>query len=120
MSSFLSHKKSPVPSLKKRQEFKEVFNKGKYSAGSLLVLYARKNDLGSNRLGLSVSKKVGKAVFRNRVKRLLKESLRTMDMPVGYDFVIIARSSLDKDVTFVKVCKSVENLFKKMFKSDKL
>jgi len=65
-----------VSSLKKGGDFKRVFERGKNVAAPLLVVYALANDLGFNRLGLSVSKKVGGAVIRNRVRRLIKESYR--------------------------------------------
>jgi ribonuclease P protein component len=58
-------------------------------------MYARPNELDFNRLGLSVGKKAGKAVTRNRIKRLLKEAMRRLlqGLPLNYDFVIIARKS---------------------------
>jgi len=60
-----------------------------------LVIYARPNELNCNRLGLSVSKKIGNAVVRNRIKRLLRESLRNFlhEWPFFYDFVIVAKKT---------------------------
>ena len=58
-----------------------------------LMLYALPNELGHCRLGLSVSRKVGTAVKRNRIRRLLREAFRHMqhDLPRGYDLVIVVR-----------------------------
>ena len=93
--------------LTKPEQYELVYNKGSSWMNSLLVMKALSNGLGSSRYGLSVSKRVGKAVIRNRVKRLLREILRLTPLPVGWDIVFIARSpaatadyaSLKKSVT---------------------
>lgn len=58
-----------------------------------LTIYALANELGHPRLGLSVSTRVGGAVVRNRVKRMLRESFRLLqhDLPAGYDFMVVVR-----------------------------
>lgn len=70
-----------------------VFKEGITFASKYLVMYARPNRLGGNRLGLSISKKVGIAVTRNKIKRLLREAMRMLleEYPLNYDFIIIAR-----------------------------
>ncbi|MBU5449547.1 ribonuclease P protein component [Acetivibrio sp. MSJd-27] len=80
-------------SLKENRDFGRVYRRGKSIAGDCLVLYYRKNNLGMNRLGLTASKKVGKAVVRNRVRRLIKENFRLLEdkIPLSYDLVIVAR-----------------------------
>ena len=81
-------------SLKKNKDFQLTYKKGKSYANRYLVMYVRKNGTSSNRLGLSVSKKVGNSVVRHRVTRLLRESYRLQEdyFRRGYDLIIIARA----------------------------
>src|SRR5918993_5272058 len=79
--------------LRSPAEFAAVYDaKVRESRGPLLV-YALPNDLGHPRIGLSVSRKVGTAVRRNRIRRLLREAFRLMqhDFPRGYDLVLVVR-----------------------------
>ena len=80
-------------SLTKRRDFELVLKEGVTLSSDYLVIYARPNELKFNRLGLSVSKKIGNAVTRNRIKRLLREALmKTLfGLPYHYDFVIVAK-----------------------------
>jgi ribonuclease P protein component len=82
-------------SLTSKRDFEAVFKKGISSASKYLVVYARPNDLSINRLGLSVSKRVGNAVTRNRVKRLLREAMRKVldGVSANCDFVLVARKA---------------------------
>lgn len=72
-----------------------VYKKGKSIANRQLVAYVLKNNGQGNRLGISVSKKVGNSVMRSRVTRLIKENYRLheKELKSGYDIVIIARSA---------------------------
>ncbi|GAX89141.1 ribonuclease P protein component [Effusibacillus lacus] len=81
--------------LKDNRDFQKVFQKGKSFANRYLVLYHAPNQLDHYRVGFSVSKKVGNAVVRNRVKRYLREAVRAEgpDPSLPVDFVIIARPS---------------------------
>lgn len=81
-------------SLKKNRDFQTVYRKGKSYANRLLVMYVLKNELGKNRLGISVSKKVGNSVVRHHITRLLRESYRLHEemFNSGLDIVVIARA----------------------------
>src|SRR6476660_1368265 len=81
--------------LSRSAEFDRVYREGRSHAGRHLVLYSfpREGDDTPPRLGLSVGRKVGGAVERNKVKRLLREAFWAVadDLPDGHDFVIVAR-----------------------------
>jgi len=80
-------------SLKKNHEFKRLYNRGKSAASQHAVVYCRKNGGQSNRLGVTVSTKLGGAVQRNRIRRRLKEIYRLNEVTFlnGYDIVMVAR-----------------------------
>ena len=82
-------------SLKKNHQFQFVYKSGKSYANKYLVMYVKENGLGKNRIGISVSKKVGNSVVRHRVTRLVRESYRLHEsiFNSGLDIVIVARSS---------------------------
>jgi len=104
-------------SLKKNRDFKTVYSRGKHAADSLFVAYALVNDLSHSRIGITVSKKVGGAVVRNRVKRWVKECLRYKAIAPGYDYVVIARKSageLAGKGAFLQVDKSVTRLMQRL------
>lgn len=81
--------------IRKNRDFKRVYSKGKCISGAVVVVYYLKNArLGSkNRLGITVSTKIGKAVVRNRVRRIIREAYRACESSIsaGYDIVIVAR-----------------------------
>lgn len=80
--------------LKNSKEFDVVYKNGKSYANKYLIMYIVKNDLQINRIGISVSKKVGNSVVRHRVTRLIRESYRTNETMFvnGLDIVILARA----------------------------
>ena len=80
-------------SLKKNKDFQIVYRKGKSYANRFLVMYIKKNDMGKNRLGISVSKKVGNSIVRHRLTRLIRESYRLQEeyFLCGYDIVAVVR-----------------------------
>ncbi len=81
-------------SLKLNKDFKRLYLRGESFASGYTVLYALKNRAGNSRLGLTVSKSAGKAVVRNRLKRLMRESYRLLEDKVqpGFDIIIVARN----------------------------
>lgn len=98
-------------SLRKNYDYQKVYKNGMHYADRFLVIYIVDNNREENRLGISVSKKVGNSVIRHRVKRLIKESYRKQEykFKIGYDIVIVARSS-SKDASFFDICNSLRKL----------
>ncbi|MDE6926518.1 MAG: ribonuclease P protein component [Acetatifactor sp.] len=82
-------------SLKKNHQFQFVYKYGKSYANKYLVMYVKENGMEKNRIGISVSKKVGNSVVRHRVTRLVRESYRLHEAVFnsGLDIVIVARQS---------------------------
>ena len=99
-------------SLKKNRDFKSLYRSGKSSVNPYLVLYCRRNKRGENRLGISVGTKVGKAVTRNHVRRLVRESYRLSEdrLKTGYDFVVVARVRA-ASATFAQIDSALFELF---------
>ena len=80
-------------SLKKYGDFQRVYHKGKSYANKYLIMYILEKDTQQNRIGISVSKKVGNSVVRHRITRLIRESYRLNESKFvrGLDLVVIAR-----------------------------
>ena len=105
-----------IEKLRKNSEFRAVYRKGRSFSNSILVLYVFKNykNKDINRLGISVSKKVGCSVVRNRVKRLTRESYRLNKyrFKTGYDFIFIARTTINGS-SYLEVEKNLIDLLRK-------
>ena len=95
--------------LTKSGQYALVYKEGRSWVSSLMVVRALPNELSLSRYGFSVSKRVGGAVTRNRVKRLLREILRLTQLEPGWDVVFIARP-LAATTSYAELSKSVESL----------
>ena len=97
----------------KNKDFQVVYKKGKSYANKYLIMYVLENGTGENRLGISVSKKVGNSVIRHRVTRLIRESYRLQKERFlnGYDIVVIARANA-KEITYHEVESALLHLGK--------
>ncbi|MDC7289203.1 ribonuclease P protein component [Blautia schinkii] len=91
-------------SLKKNRDFQKVYQKGTSKANRYLVMYVLENQYMKNRLGISVSKKVGNSVVRHRITRLIRESYRLneKDFNKSLDIVVVARPSA-KNISFHEI-----------------
>ena len=95
--------------LTKPEQYALVHDKGSSWVSSLLVMRILPNRLGLSRYGFSVSRRVGKAVVRNRVKRLLREILRITSLEPGWDIIFIARPAA-ATADYASLEKSVKDL----------
>ncbi|MCM3398069.1 ribonuclease P protein component [Oceanobacillus profundus] len=101
--------------IKKNEEFQYLFKHGKSFANRQLVIYyVKKIDQEHFRIGLSVGKKIGNAVTRNRIKRFLRQAFQDLEGNIenSYDIVIIARNPT-KDMGLEEVKKSLTHLLYK-------
>ena len=102
-------------SLKENRVFRRLYAKGKSAVGPAMVLYCRKNGGKENRLGFTVSTKLGGAVVRNRVRRRLREIVRlnAPRLQTGWDIVIVARGRAVEapyrklDAAFLGACEKL-------------
>lgn len=99
--------------IKSNIDFKNVYNSGKSYANKYLVMYVVNNNTSSNRIGISVSKKVGNSVVRHRVTRLIRESYRLNEQSIrtGLDIVIVARVGA-KDKKYKDISSAMLHLAK--------
>lgn len=100
--------------LKNNREFKKVYSYGNSYANKYLVIFFIKNNLGYNRVGFSVTKKIGKSVVRNRIRRLIKEAYRLNSdkLKQGYDLVFLPRK-MAVGHGFKEIESAMIHLFKK-------
>jgi ribonuclease P protein component len=104
--------------IKKNYEFRRLYQKGASAVGGGMVVYCRKNKLGRNRLGVTVSVKLGHAVVRNRARRRLREvyRLNRAQLKDGYDIILVARgrtltaSWKELNDTFFRLCRKLDLL----------
>ena len=95
-------------SLKKNDDFRKVYKAGRSKADRFFVLYAMRNHTETNRLGISVSKKVGNSVIRHHLTRLIREAYRLNEemFHSGWDIVVVVRQS-GADADFFRIRDSL-------------
>ncbi|MEG2338059.1 MAG: ribonuclease P protein component [Clostridium sp.] len=100
--------------IKRNSHFRYIYNRGKSLSNDTLVLYRIKNNKPVSRLGISVSKKVGNSVVRNKVKRLIRECYRVNrgSYKTGFDFIFIARQKAST-ADYAKVESAMKHLMRK-------
>lgn len=102
---------SRINRIKKEKDFESAFKNSKSFKNNLFILRIKKNDLGLNRFGFVVSKKVSKkAVVRNKIKRILTEAVKThiKNIKSGTDLIIIALPGIEEK-NFSEVKETVNN-----------
>lgn len=107
-------------SLKKNRDFQNVYRYGKSCANRHLVMYVMDNEKNLNRLGISVSKKVGNSVVRHHLTRLIRESYRLNEekFVCGKDIVVIVRANV-KNISYREIesalmhVSNIQNIIKK-------
>ncbi len=104
-------------SLRRTADFQRVFREGKSAAGKYVVVHAVPNKLPVARLGFPVGKRLGGAVKRNRIKRMLREAARlAQNMPCrGYDMVIVPRRKMiDPNLRCYQVIGDLETVLRRL------
>jgi ribonuclease P protein component len=104
----------------KRADFERLWKYGTKTYGDFFIFHYLKNSLGKTRLGVTVNKKVGCAVARNRIKRLIREYYRKKSFVLGdaYDINVIARANI-KELSNEKIYQMLERSFLKISKDCK-
>lgn len=100
--------------LRNKKDFSRIYSKGKSIGDRYIVLFFKRNNLDYYRKAFLASKKVGNSVKRNRARRLMKESVRLLefDLPKGYDYIFIARNTIDGK-SYSEVSRSIKSALKR-------
>lgn len=102
--------------LKKNYEFKNVLSKGKYYSGKNIEAFIKDNNKSFNFLGLAISVKTGKAVKRNKIKRLIRENYKILEPQImnGKSIVFLWKKKVDAEkATFENIKEDMNNIFEK-------
>lgn len=102
--------------LKKNYEFRSVLNRGKYYSGRYIEAFIKKNNQKNNFLGIAISVKIGKAVKRNHLKRLIREGYYVFEenIKLGNSIVILCKKKTNvNELNFQKVKEDLEFILKK-------
>lgn len=100
--------------IKKYEEFQKIINEGKFLSNDSFNVYFLNNSLNYSRIGISIPKKSGNAVIRNRMKRQIRAAIaQSFDLTISVDLVLIARKSFDI-TDFQKTNRNILDLVKKV------
>ena len=102
--------------MKKNYEFKNLFSKGKFYYGQYIHMYIKKTEKNYNKLGIAVSKKQGKAVKRNRIKRLIRANYKNFENKIekGINILIIINKEKNiEEITFNNIESNFYSTLKK-------
>lgn len=102
--------------LKKNYEFKNVLFKGTYFSGKYIEAFIKKNGKKHNMLGIAISVKIGKAVKRNHIKRLIRENYNIIEnsTKLGYNIVFLWKKKADiQNAKYINIKEDMYNIFNK-------
>ena len=105
--------------IKKNYEFKNLFSTGKFYYGEFIHIYIKESKKNINKLGIAISRKQGKAVKRNRIKRLIRENYKNLENRIkkGYNILIV----INKEKNLEEICfKDIEKNFLRTLKKANL
>ena len=104
-----------IDTLKKNYEFKNVLNRGKFYKGRYVTIYITSNKEEKNIIGIAISKKLGNAVKRNRIKRLIRESyyFEKDNLKKGYNIVFLWNRKEIEEYKCVQIQEDISYLFEK-------
>ena len=106
--------------LKKNYEFKNLFSKGKFYYGTYIHMYIKKTNSNYNKLGIAISKKQGKAVKRNRIKRLIRENYKNFENKIEKGINILIVINKEKDIKKITYNNIEENFYSTLKKANVL
>ena len=106
---------SKLPVLKRNNEFRRVYAKGRYAVSTSLVMHILPNRSDKTRIGITTGKKIGNSVVRNRMRRLIRENIRLLfaELNQGIDLIVVVRHA-NPDADLHSIGKEIRYLVKKL------
>ena len=104
-----------METLKRNYEFKIVMDRGKFYSGKYICINFLKNNQ-KNKIGIAISKKTGNAVWRNKIKRLIRESYRKKEEKIKENYSIVflwKKNNEKKDISFWNINEEIDKILKK-------